>query len=112
MQGENKHRTYEDAYNARIDDRKELLHKYRSPTNSNINLGPDPELVNVQLKTDDNRCRGPTVGYTVNNNLDRLKTYSTTKFNDNIVSDRFMDPVLLKQLESNPFNIPIYSNQN
>ncbi|XWV26427.1 hypothetical protein QJ857_gp0642 [Tupanvirus soda lake] len=111
-EGETKNRSYNDAYNAEIDDRKELLHWYYEPTKCGVNMGPDPNHMNVQLKIDDNRSHGPMVGYSVNNQLDRLKSQSYLKPSDNVCSDRFMDPMLLKQLESNPYNIPFYGNSD
>ena len=109
LRGENRPQSYESAYNVIIDDKKESVLKYRPPTDCNINMGPDPAAINIQLRSDDNRSRAPMVGCTINNNLDRLKTISTSKINNCIPSDRFIDPVLLKQLESNPFNLSIYT---
>ncbi|XWV25166.1 putative pore coat assembly factor [Tupanvirus deep ocean] len=111
-EGESKNRSYNDAYNAEIDDRKELLHWYYEPTKCGVNMGPDPNHMNLQLKIDDNRNHGPMIGYSVNNQLDRLKSQAYLKPTDNVCSDRFMDPMLLKQLESNPYNIPFYGNSD
>jgi hypothetical protein len=108
LQGESKNRSYDNVYNMQIDDRKDLLHWYHEPTLCGVNMGPDSEHLNVQLRNDNNKMPGPIIGFSVNNQLDRLKTQSFIKPNDNITSDRFMDPILLKQLESNPFNIPLY----
>jgi len=108
VSGESNNRSYNDAYNAEIDDRKDILHWYRPPTECGINLAPDPNNMNVQLKNDNNPSHGPIVGYTVNNQLDRFVAQTHIKPTDTITSDRFMDPMLLKQLEKNPFNIPIY----
>ena len=108
LEGEIKNKLYNDAYNAQIDNRKELLHQYRSPTNSGVNVGPNIDNIVVQLKNDDNKMPGPIIGYSTNNNLDRLKQRSSAKPVDNISSDRFIDPILLKQLETNPYNISLF----
>jgi hypothetical protein len=105
IQGESKSRPYDDAYNAEIDDRKDSLHWYRTPTTSNVNIGPDPENINVQLRNDYNPSHGPMIGYSVNNNLDRLKSSTYIKNQNNVSVDRFVDPILLKQLETNQFHI-------
>ena len=110
LNGENRHRSYGDAYNITINDKKESVLQYRSPTNCGVSVGPDPATINMHLKSDNNISHGPIIGCTVNNNLDRPQALSTTKINNSIPSNRFIDPVLLKQLENNPFNLPIYSN--
>ena len=108
LQGESKNRSYDDAYNAQIDDRKDLLHWYYEPTACGVNMGPDPEYLNVQLRNDNNIAHGPMIGYSVNNQLGRLKTHTQIKPIENVCSDRFMDSMVLAQLESNPYNIPFY----
>ena len=108
LEGESKNRSYNDAYDsyhANVDDRKELLHWYRTPTNSNVNIGPDVNNINVELKNDDKRAYVPIIGYSVNNQLDRLKSGTTIKSINTVDSDRFIDPLLLQQLQSNPYNI-------
>ena len=111
LQGEKKSRMYDDMYNANINDKKELLQGYRPPTTCGTNMGPDPRKMNIQLKNDNNTTRNPMIGYSVNNNLDRLKSTVTIKPTGTISEDRFIDPVLLKQLQTNPFSIPSYSHQ-
>lgn len=107
-QADAKARSYNDAYNSQMDDRKEILHWYRPPTASGVNLGPIKEQMNVFLKNDDNRMPGPNPVYSVNNNLDRPDFEQTTRTRDNIQMNLFIDPGVLKQLESNPYNIPYY----
>ncbi len=110
LQGESKNRSYNDAYNAKIDDRKDLLHWYYEPTKCGADRGPDPDNMNVHLRDDNNNSVAPMIGYSVNNKLDRLKTNLQMKHFDNVNADRFMDPALLKQLESNPYNLSLHSN--
>ena len=100
-----KNRPYDDAYNAQINENKEKLHWYRTPTSCNINLGPDVDNINVSLKNDDNINKNLNIGYSPNNKLDRLKTNISCKSNNILLPDRFIDPLLIKQLESNPYNI-------
>lgn len=105
-EGTAKSRPYSDAYNARIDDRKESLHWYRPPTDSNVNMGPDPEHMNVVLRDDMHHSQSPAPGFTYNSNLDRMKSKGSFKLQNDISVDRFIDPIILRQLESNEFNIP------
>ena len=105
--GDLKPRSYLDAYNARVDDRKDLLHFYRTPTNSNINMGPDPDKIKIRLREDDRPTHSLGPIYSVNNHLDRLQPQTLFKNSNPNASDRFIDPSLLKQLESNPYNISI-----
>lgn len=109
LKGETRSRTYDDMYNARIDDRKEKLHWYRPPTASGINIGPDPNKINIQVRNDNNIAPEPILGYSVNNNLDRLKSNTTIKSTGTVSGDRFIDPILLKQLQTNPFSLPSLS---
>ena len=104
IQGENRHKSYYDAYNITIDDKKESVIHNREPTTCNINLGPDVNNVHYQFKSDNNESQRPMIGYSINNKLDRPKTIYTSK-NNSCQSERFIDPILLKQLESNPFTI-------
>ena len=91
-----------------MDDRKDILHWYRPPTASGVNLGPIKEQMNVYLKNDNNRMPGPNPVYSVNNNQDRPDFLQTTRTKDNVPMDLFIDPSVLKQLENNPYNIPYY----
>lgn len=107
LEGENRNRSYEDAYNAEINDRKEILQQYRAPTNSGVDMGPDPSMLTIQVRDDNNRAPGPIIGCTVNNQLDRLSRQSSIRPDSTIPEDRFIDPVLIQQLQTNPYNIPI-----
>ena len=105
INGENKHKIYDDAYNATIDDKKISVLQYRPPTNCGVTVGPDAAAVNFRLKSIDDTLfsRNPVPEYTFNNNLDRLRQISTIK--NNGASEMFIDPIILKQLETNPFCI-------
>ena len=111
-EGDTKSRNYNDMYNSQIDDRKDILHWYRPPTASGVDLGPIKEQINVILKNDDNKMAGPNPGYSVNNNLDRLMTNASVWANDNVGSDFYIDPKTLKQLNDNPYNIPYYGTHH
>jgi hypothetical protein len=106
--GDDKARLYNDAYNASIDDRKELLSWYRPPTACGVDLGPIKEQMNVFLKNDDNRMPGPNPVYSVNNNLDRPMPQGSTRSYEQVPLNLFIDPLILKQLNANPYNIPYY----
>ncbi len=102
-------RPYDAEYNAEIDDRKELLHWYRTPTTSNYNKGPDAEAVNIQLKDDFNPTHSINLGYTPNNNLNRLHQQTTNKTNKESERIRYIDPKLIQQLSTNPYHQSILS---
>ncbi|AYV85295.1 MAG: hypothetical protein Satyrvirus9_21 [Satyrvirus sp.] len=110
LAGNIKNRPYDDAYNATLDDRKEILQQYRAPTTCGPDIGPDPLRVNIQLKNDNNKSnksREPMVGFSYNSSLDRPKNQIYSRQHDTVSEERFIDPILLEQLNSNPFNIPI-----
>lgn len=112
VEGDARHRSYNDAYNAQIDDRKEMTQVYRFPTLSGVKIGPIAEQVNMYLKNDDNKMPGPNPGFSVNNNQDRPIPRSTTKSIDLIPESMHIDPIMLKQLNSNPYNIPYFGKTN
>lgn len=109
--GNAKSRPYNDAYNAEINDKREQLQIYRAPTNSNVNIGPDPKNITLHVTEDDNRMPGPMVGYTVNNQLDRLRNKTYFKPTEMVPSDRYLDNMVLKQLENNPYHISYFGIQ-
>ncbi|AEQ33358.1 hypothetical protein [Acanthamoeba polyphaga mimivirus] len=108
--GENKNRPYDDAYNFVPDDKKESVKIYREPTNNSVKIGPDVENVNARLKSDNHKSRVPILGTSFNNRLDRPEIITQHKINDNIDSQRFVDPTIVQQLQNNPFNITYYGN--
>lgn len=103
--GEAKNRPYNDVYNAPKDDRKELLHQYRSPTTCGENKGPEVERISVHLKDDNNEYYHANINSTYNNLIDRPLPKSSVKDINSISESRFIDPALLSQLKSNPYNI-------
>ena len=106
LQGTPMARPYNDAYNARVDDRKEKLHWYRPPTNSGASQGPTAEQMNVSLRSDNHETQNLMPVYSVNHKLDRMATMTFSKAQGTISSDRFIDPVLIEQLKTNQYNIP------
>ncbi|MEM0354147.1 MAG: hypothetical protein QXW79_01060 [Thermoplasmata archaeon] len=119
LEGDSKNRPYMDALNAQINNRKELLQQYHPPTNSNINIGPDPDMVNVRQKDDENNLDFLMPIYSTNNNSKKPATIMTSrKHNKNwdgkcILSNsrnpeiKFIDPVMLEQLKNNQYHIPL-----
>ena len=105
--GEYKMKDYQDAYNAEITTNKESLQQYRAPTTCGINMGPDGSQINVQLRNDNNKMRDPNPGYIENNFTTRMHQISQQKIPVNNISNRFMDPMLMQQLQSNPYHISI-----
>ncbi|AGF85394.1 hypothetical protein QJ854_gp388 [Moumouvirus goulette] len=101
----NKNRSYNDAYNFEPDDKKESVKIYRAPTSSNVKIGPDVENINARMKDDNNISREPIVGTCFNNKIDRPEINIQCKTNTNIDSYRFVDPLMVEQLQNNPFNI-------
>lgn len=109
LEGQSKNRPYDDAYHAETNDRKEKLQIYHPPTNSNINLGPDPANIVIHMSNDDNQMPEPMVGYSANNQLDRPRTGISIKPIGTMNSDRYLDNMLLKQLENNPYHIQYFN---
>lgn len=105
LEGHQKPKSYEAAYNAETNERKEALFKYRSPTDSGVNMGPDPDMINLKLRNDNHESRDPNTGYSFNNSLDRFNPQISSKISNSIDSCRYIDPMLVGQLDSNPFNI-------
>ena len=108
LEGTTKSKRYEDAYSATINDKREILQVYRAPTDSGVNLGPDPEYYTAYLRDDNSRAADPILSCTVNNSLDRPDICTTSRPIDTVSSDRFVYPTQLQQLETNPYNIPFY----
>jgi len=108
-EGDVKARLYNDAYNAQIDERKDLLHWYHPPTACGVDLGPIKEQMNVYLKNDNNRMPGPLPKYSVNNNQDRPMPQGSSRTPKLMIPpDFYIDPKIIKQLDNNPYNIPYY----
>lgn len=108
IQGQSSNKSYlsvYDTYDENKDDRKEKLHWYYEPTKCNVNMGPESTNLNVKLRTDKVKTDAPMHGYSVNNHQDRMQPHSFIKQSENIDSMRFIDPVLLQQLQSNPYSM-------
>ena len=99
-------RSYESAYNAETNSRKEKLFCYRAPTDSGPAIGPQVENLNVNMRSDDHTSRVPNIGFTYEWDS-RINPTSSTNSNklSSYGEGRFIDPVLLNQLQSNPYNI-------
>jgi hypothetical protein len=104
-----KHRPYSDAYNARVTDKREQVLAYRPPTKSSVNMGPDVTNYHASLKDDTIATTAPALhlGCTFNNDLPRMLPQTSLKSTPTTSSSRFIDPILLQQLQSNPYNIDI-----
>ena len=106
VKGNLRERKNDDIHNARINETKELLHQYRSPTNSGENKGPIKENINAQFKNDNNKSNKVFVGYSFNNQQDRVQSNNICKIpNKKISTDLIIDPSIIEQLDKNPFNI-------
>jgi hypothetical protein len=102
---------YDGYYNAPQDNRKECLQVYRSPTDSNVSLGPIIIADGVFVRNDNNLERNPAPSYTYNNQLDRLRTNMTATKHIQVPETLYVDPQILKQLNSNPYaQLPFYQN--
>jgi hypothetical protein len=109
VEGDPKMRDYNGAYATPMNDQRESTQVYRPPTNSGVDIGPIKEQVNISnLVDDDNRMPGPMPVYAVNNQQDRLSSYNHKFINDNVDSGYYIDQKILKQLDTNPYNIPYF----
>lgn len=109
VEGESKARPYDDAYHARVYDRREITQQYHEPAYRGPNVGPDVCQINAYLRSDDNKCQAPNPGVSVNNQLDRpMPTTFVSAPRLNVPENHFIDPNILKQLNDNPYNIPYY----
>ncbi|BCS83087.1 hypothetical protein QLL95_gp1036 [Cotonvirus japonicus] len=104
LQGEQREKSYTDAYNMTINDKRQHMEN-RAPTNCGVAMSPMVENVNARLRNDDHESREPIMGVSFNNKLDRLKTHTHVKNSNNVSEQRFIDPVLVSQLQTNPYNI-------
>lgn len=90
------------------------MHWYRPPNDSGVNMGPDPLRVNPRLKNDKKQTVNPMNKLHVGNYTERMNTEKITTNKKslstptNINNMRFIDPMLLNQLQTNPYNIPYY----
>ena len=85
---------------------RENHQQYHKPTPVNVFMGPNPGQINMQVRNDNNVNRyinGPSE----TNNLRRTNINMRLSEYPMVDGNRFMDPVLLKQLEQNPYNISI-----
>jgi hypothetical protein len=105
LKGNTKSKSYNEAHNGRVNEKKENLQIYRIPTTCGPSLGPDVNQINMRLKINDILYYDPIPGYICNNQFDRPKIHTSFKTKCNIDPDRFIDPVLLEHLKSNPLNI-------
>lgn len=103
--GLSKMKSYNDAYNANITTNKENLQEYRAPTTCGVNMGPDLNRINIRYKNDANYSRDPAPACTIDNKLSNFKQISQSKKPLTSFHDRFIDPIILKQLETNPYHI-------
>jgi hypothetical protein len=92
-------------YNSIVNHKNKKIHVYRPPTTCNVFMGPNAENLHYKLRDDSsyslisNPYKENTVG--------RLRTHFALRDDSKDISDRFINPKLLKQLESNPYNIDV-----
>lgn len=107
--GDNRPKSYADAYNAQMDDRKEMLQIYYPPTTCNTNLGPDKERMNIYVRNDDTLNNTVNMGYSINNQQDRPQIQGSINAPKlNVPRELYINPKILEQLDSNPYNIPYF----
>jgi hypothetical protein len=98
--------SYENAYNADLNEKKTSV--YRKPMGANVTLAPDIDQIGViSINKTTNKPMMPQMGYresVVNRPISTLTVFK----NDQIPDTHFVDPLILKQLETNPFTIPSY----
>jgi len=110
-------RSYEDMYNARMDEVKEKIAEGRQPTLTGSKALPDKSLVNVEVRDDSDRANQRALAETRVEQmpLDKSAVPETTK--EKTVLDleperNQPDPSLVSVLDANPFALSIHdSNQ-
>ena len=111
LEGITKAREYTDAYNAQVCDIRESTQLYRYPTLSNKDKGPHTKFTQTHLKPDTAIVPILKPLYAVNNSLDRpvqIQTNQTNRSTGQVPLTMFVDPAILKQLQTNPFSMPAY----
>ena len=85
---------------------REQLQNYREPTpqGTKVTVGPD-SVLNAVLRDDNNLSRDPILGYSFNPYQDRLVSSHTSNHKSSSDINRFINPNLVSQLESNPTHI-------
>ena len=111
-EGDIRERSYYADYNAEMDDRKEMLLIYYPPTTCNADLGPNKEIMQTYAKPDNEHCPGPLMGVSVNNQQDRPigESYINAP-RLNVPIELHVNPKVLTQLDTNPYNIPYFGNR-
>lgn len=105
--GVSKPMPYDAAYRMEISDKKEsALCANRAPTTCGASRGPDPSIINPSLKEDRRENEWVSSGYS--GERDMIRNLPDYQLRDQCVSsNRSIDPAILNQLLSNPYNISI-----
>lgn len=108
LHGMNKPKPYDDAYRMETNDRKEQILKSRKPTSSSVTMGPDPDKIYIPyLKNDSQENTLLPMGYSFNNELDRMVSESYIKVPNVYPDTMFDNQLLVNQLEKNPYHLSI-----
>jgi hypothetical protein len=105
LNGLSKSTVNDSYYNSIVNHKNKKIHVYRPPTTCNVFMGPDAENLHYKLKDDSSYSRLSNPYQ--ENTFGRLKTNFALRDDSKDISDRFINPKLLKQLESNPYNIDV-----
>jgi hypothetical protein len=105
--GVSKPMPYDAAYRMEISDKKEsALCVNRAPTTCNATRGPDPSIINPSLKTDHQENDWVSAGYL--GGVEQRRNLPDYLLRDDCTSsNRSMEPAILEQIMSNPYNISI-----
>jgi hypothetical protein len=107
--GENiKHVSYEDIYNARVPDKKEIVSKGRVPTAQGVKNAQGGENINVRFKCLDNYYKDRKHISTRNVSQERTKV-KLTRFGKDLKQDDRLDGCLLDAFNQNPYTQPLNS---
>lgn len=101
--GNEQPRNRNDVSNMVLNDNKQSLYKTRAPTTINVEMGPDPSRVNMELKNYENKVIDPIPNVTFNPQNTNLRQYMHDKQQLHVPNDRFIDMSIINQLKSNPY---------
>jgi hypothetical protein len=107
--GENiMHVSYDNMYNARVPDKKEIVSKGRVPTAQGVKNASGGEDINIRLKNLDNYYKDRKHISTRNVSQERTKV-KLTRFGKDLKQDDRLDGCLLDAFNQNPYTQPLNS---
>jgi hypothetical protein len=111
----NKPKSYQDIYNATLNEVKEGTLKGRNPTPSNVSLTSGSENVNIninKIEGDYINNRSPTTNK-IYNSINQLQPCSVTQVKDQLDNNKIIEriePSLLNAFNKNPYSKPLDSH--